>query len=87
MLEEAVMVEAVAGVACRTAPELQAKDRHQHLASLGWPDPPRRRQNPGAARRGQDPAQEPRTVMRYVKSGAEAMAKVTEVLAPRRRTH
>jgi len=29
----------------------------------------------------------PRTAMRYVKPGAEAIAKVTEVLAPRRRTH
>ncbi|MCK2218139.1 tyrosine-type recombinase/integrase [Actinomadura sp. ATCC 31491] len=29
----------------------------------------------------------PRTAMRYVKLGAEAIAKVTEVLAPRRRTH
>jgi 23S rRNA A2030 N6-methylase RlmJ len=28
-----------------------------------------------------------RTAMRYVKPGAEAIAKVTEVLAPRRRTH
>ncbi|MEV4804992.1 hypothetical protein AB0K18_33755 [Nonomuraea sp. NPDC049421] len=28
-----------------------------------------------------------RTAMRYVKPGAEAMAKATEVLAPRRRTH
>ncbi|MFG1965709.1 tyrosine-type recombinase/integrase [Nonomuraea sp. NPDC049028] len=28
----------------------------------------------------------PRTAMRYVKPGAEAVAKVTEVLAPRRRT-
>jgi hypothetical protein len=27
----------------------------------------------------------PRTAMRYVKPGAEAIAKVTEVLAPRRR--
>ncbi|MEV4365381.1 hypothetical protein [Nonomuraea sp. NPDC049625] len=35
MLEEAVMVEAVAVVAGRTTPELQAKSRHQHLASLG----------------------------------------------------
>ncbi|MFF4621753.1 tyrosine-type recombinase/integrase [Nonomuraea jabiensis] len=30
---------------------------------------------------------DPRTAMRYVKPGAEAIAKVTEVLAPRRRTH
>ncbi|MGW2161557.1 hypothetical protein [Nonomuraea sp. NPDC001699] len=29
----------------------------------------------------------PRTAMRHVKPGAEAIAKVTEVLAPRRRTH
>ncbi|MEU6743742.1 tyrosine-type recombinase/integrase [Streptosporangium sandarakinum] len=29
----------------------------------------------------------PRTAMRYVKPGPEAIAKVTEVLAPRRRTH
>ncbi|MET8002775.1 tyrosine-type recombinase/integrase [Nonomuraea glycinis] len=29
----------------------------------------------------------PRTALRYVKPGAEAIAKVTEVLAPRRRTH
>ncbi|WP_342742910.1 tyrosine-type recombinase/integrase [Streptosporangium canum] len=29
----------------------------------------------------------PRTAMRYVKPGAEAIAKVTEVLAPRHRTH
>ncbi|MFI6457051.1 tyrosine-type recombinase/integrase [Streptosporangium amethystogenes] len=29
----------------------------------------------------------PRTAMRYVKPGAEAIAKITEVLAPRRRTH
>ncbi|WP_431904514.1 tyrosine-type recombinase/integrase [Nonomuraea sp. bgisy101] len=29
----------------------------------------------------------PRTAMRYVKPGAEAIAKVTEVLSPRRRTH
>ncbi|WP_280118540.1 hypothetical protein [Microbispora triticiradicis] len=29
----------------------------------------------------------PRTAMRYIKPGAEAIAKVTEVLAPRRRTH
>jgi integrase len=29
----------------------------------------------------------PRTAMRYVKPGAEAIAKVTEALAPRRRTH
>ncbi|MFI6742704.1 tyrosine-type recombinase/integrase [Nonomuraea sp. NPDC050451] len=29
----------------------------------------------------------PRTAMRYVKPGADAIAKVTEVLAPRRRTH
>ncbi|MBB5773593.1 tyrosine-type recombinase/integrase [Nonomuraea jabiensis] len=29
----------------------------------------------------------PRTAMRYVNPGAEAIAKVTEVLAPRRRTH
>jgi hypothetical protein len=29
----------------------------------------------------------PRTAMRYVKPGAEAIAKVTEVLAPRRRAH
>lgn len=31
--------------------------------------------------------QNPRTAMRYVKPGAEAIAKVTEVLASRRRTH
>ncbi|MEV1176582.1 hypothetical protein [Nonomuraea sp. NPDC049784] len=35
MLEEAVMVEAVAVVASRTAPEFQAMRRHQHLSSLG----------------------------------------------------
>ncbi|MGV9776967.1 FAD-dependent oxidoreductase [Streptosporangium sp. NPDC003464] len=29
----------------------------------------------------------PRTAMRYVQPGAEAIAKVTEVLAPSRRTH
>lgn len=29
----------------------------------------------------------PRTAMRDVKPGAEAIAKVTEVVAPRRRTH
>lgn len=29
----------------------------------------------------------PRTALRYVKPGAEAIAKVTEALAPRRRTH
>ncbi|MFI6740911.1 tyrosine-type recombinase/integrase [Nonomuraea sp. NPDC050451] len=29
----------------------------------------------------------PRTAMRYVQPGADAIAKVTEVLAPRRRTH
>ncbi|MFD1932257.1 tyrosine-type recombinase/integrase [Nonomuraea mangrovi] len=29
----------------------------------------------------------PRTAIRYVKPGAEALAKITEVLAPRRRTH
>ncbi|SPL98621.1 Mobile element protein [[Actinomadura] parvosata subsp. kistnae] len=29
----------------------------------------------------------PRTAMRYVKPGAEAITKVTEVLASRRRTH
>ncbi|MFI7454404.1 tyrosine-type recombinase/integrase [Nonomuraea sp. NPDC049714] len=29
----------------------------------------------------------PRTAIRYIKPGAEAIAKVTEVLAPRRRTH
>ncbi|GAA4965453.1 site-specific recombinase XerC [Nonomuraea thailandensis] len=29
----------------------------------------------------------PRTTLRYVQPGAEAIAKVTEVLAPRRRTH
>ncbi|MEV4380041.1 hypothetical protein [Streptosporangium sp. NPDC049644] len=28
-----------------------------------------------------------RTAMRYVKPGAEAIAKITEILAPRRRTH
>ncbi|MEV0387718.1 hypothetical protein [Nonomuraea sp. NPDC050643] len=29
----------------------------------------------------------PRTAMRHVKPGAEAIAKATEILAPRRRTH
>ncbi|MGW2156844.1 tyrosine-type recombinase/integrase [Nonomuraea sp. NPDC001699] len=29
----------------------------------------------------------PRTAMRYVKPGPEAIAKVTEILAPRRHTH
>lgn len=36
---------------------------------------------------GQTRHKNPRTAMRYVKPGAEAIAKVTEVLAPRRRTH
>jgi hypothetical protein len=29
----------------------------------------------------------PRTAMRYVKPSAESIAKATEILAPRRRTH
>ncbi|MFB4284729.1 MULTISPECIES: hypothetical protein [unclassified Nonomuraea] len=57
------------------------------LESLLGRHPPRRRRSPAAAHHGQDPPQEPRTAMRYVKPGAEAIAKVTEVLAPRRRTH
>jgi hypothetical protein len=36
---------------------------------------------------GQDPPQEPRTVMRYVKPGGEAVAEITSILGPPRRKH
>jgi hypothetical protein len=40
-----------------------------------------------AAHDGQDPPQEPRTAMRYVKPGGEAVAEITSILGPPRRKH
>ena len=54
--------------------------------SSGTAPRPQRRQSPAPAHHGQDPAQEPRTAMRYIKPGGE-VRRGTGILGPSRRKH